>query len=260
MAFPKIIHQTWKDTNIPQKWMKSYNSWRTLHPEWKYILWTDIMIREYILTHHPHLLYIHDSYPYNIQRADMIRYIVLYDFGGVYSDLDLYPVENINRFVDGICSDTAFVYSANTDCFTNALMMSKPGAKLWMEVFDLLKKPLPWYVFGKHMVVMKSTGPLMLTQALKDTQTTYSVLPKSMFNPYSVCDDLDVEKSGAVIRTLEGSSWHSFDSKIYNYVFRNRYLFIALAVVIVVLMVVSIVYLVYNLRRCRSSKNKCSIR
>jgi mannosyltransferase OCH1-like enzyme len=31
----------------------------------------------------------------NIQGSDMIRYIVLHDFGGVYSDLDLYPVKNI---------------------------------------------------------------------------------------------------------------------------------------------------------------------
>lgn len=30
-----------------------------------------------------------DGYPYNIQRADVIRYFVLHHYGGVYLDLDI---------------------------------------------------------------------------------------------------------------------------------------------------------------------------
>ena len=31
-GIPKIIHQTWKDENVPEKWRKSPAEWRRLHP------------------------------------------------------------------------------------------------------------------------------------------------------------------------------------------------------------------------------------
>ncbi len=90
---PKIIHQTWKDNNIPDKWKISKKMWKKHHPEWRYILWTDKMIRDYIEIGYPEFLKLFDSYKYNIQRVDMIRYFILKDLGGIYSDLDLYPTE-----------------------------------------------------------------------------------------------------------------------------------------------------------------------
>ena len=36
---PKIIHQTWKDNNIPEKWKLSQTMWQKHHPDWQYILW-----------------------------------------------------------------------------------------------------------------------------------------------------------------------------------------------------------------------------
>ena len=39
--------------------------------------------------HYPHLLETFKSYPFNIQRADAIRYMVLEHYGGVYIDLDI---------------------------------------------------------------------------------------------------------------------------------------------------------------------------
>jgi len=38
---------------------------------------------------YPWFLETFDSYPYNIERADVIRYFALYHFGGIYLDLDL---------------------------------------------------------------------------------------------------------------------------------------------------------------------------
>jgi inositol phosphorylceramide mannosyltransferase catalytic subunit len=252
-GIPRIIHQTWKDRNIPEKWRKSHTEWQRLHPDWVYILWTDEDIRNHIEQHHPELLAVHDNYEYAIQRADMIRYVVLHDFGGVYSDLDLYPVTNIEPLLTG-CSDTYFVYSANTDCFTNALMVSRRGAPLWLEVLSRLHEALPWWAVGKHLKVMKSTGPLMLTEALRNTRTVYAVLPQTIFNPYSVADDFGAEKQGVAIRTLEGSSWHAWDSSLYNFAFKHRVGLSILVAVAVLVIIVCLVYYVRKYRQCRSSK------
>lgn len=252
-GIPRIIHQTWKDRNIPDKWLKSHTEWQRLHPSWIYMLWTDEDIRNHIQRHHPELLAVHDNYEYVIQRADMIRYIVLYDYGGVYSDLDLYPTMNIESLLVG-CTDTYFVFSANTDCFTNALMVSRERAPLWLEVFQKLSSTeLPWWAVGKHLKVMKSTGPLMLTEALRNTRTVYSVLPQTIFNPYSVEEDFGTEKQGVAIRTLEGSSWHAWDSSMYNFAFKHRVGLSILAGFAVLVIIVCLVYYVRKYNQCRKT-------
>lgn len=42
----RIIHQSWKDANVPKDYHAWQQSWRDLHPDWKYILWTDEMNRK----------------------------------------------------------------------------------------------------------------------------------------------------------------------------------------------------------------------
>jgi hypothetical protein len=46
------------------------------------------MARTFIATHYPWFLETFEGYKYPIQRADSIRYFVLYHYGGIYIDLD----------------------------------------------------------------------------------------------------------------------------------------------------------------------------
>jgi len=253
MSIPKIIHQTWKTKNIPEKWKKSHQEWQRLHPNWKYILWTDEDIRNHIKNNHPDFLELHDHYEYNIQRADMIRYFILYDFGGIYCDLDLYPTENIEKFLD-TCSSDYFVYSANSNCFTNAFMISKSKSPIFKDIINELQKPIPWWAIGKHLKVHISTGPLMLDKVLKSTKYSYQVLPKSRFNPYSIIDDLNEEKKDSIIRTLEGSSWHSYDSMFYNFVLRHSKFFIIFGILSILCIIIGLIYYIIKYKKCRESK------
>ena len=47
---PKIIHQTWKNENIPYNTFKKewIDSWTQLNPNWEYKMWTDDDIRNLI--------------------------------------------------------------------------------------------------------------------------------------------------------------------------------------------------------------------
>jgi mannosyltransferase OCH1-like enzyme len=38
---PKLIHQTWKDKNVPEKWREAQQSCIDAHPGYTYKLWTD---------------------------------------------------------------------------------------------------------------------------------------------------------------------------------------------------------------------------
>ena len=87
---PKIIHQTWKNENIPYDTFKKewIDSWTNLNPAWEYKLWTDEDILSFIEDKFPWFVNRFNEYPKNIQRVDAFRYFVLYEYGGLYADMD----------------------------------------------------------------------------------------------------------------------------------------------------------------------------
>jgi len=52
---PKIIHQTWKDRDIPEKWRRWQQSWKIYHPDWEYRLWTHEDIDQFVWRHYKSL-------------------------------------------------------------------------------------------------------------------------------------------------------------------------------------------------------------
>ncbi len=95
---PAIIHQTWRDSNsIPMSWQQASNSCQTLHPNYEYRFWTDEDGRRLIEQEFPCLLSTYDSYPYDIQRADVIRLIALYVYGGIYLDFDIVCLKSLDQ-------------------------------------------------------------------------------------------------------------------------------------------------------------------
>ena len=56
LRIPKIIHQTWKDENLPKAFQILSETWREILPDWEYRLWTDDMNREFVRTHYPDFL------------------------------------------------------------------------------------------------------------------------------------------------------------------------------------------------------------
>ena len=83
--------QTWKTRNIPHQWKISPSSIKKNIPKhWNYVLMTDRDNRDFVKKYFPSFLSYYESFPYNIQRADAIRYMWLYVNGGIYMDLDFY--------------------------------------------------------------------------------------------------------------------------------------------------------------------------
>ncbi len=214
---PKIIMQTWKTRTIPPDWVPSVESIHRYMPDWKYTLMTDADNRVFVSQHFAHFLPYYDAFEYPIQRADAIRYCWLYVNGGLYMDLDI----EILKPLDPLFADDAEVYlvpSGNLRaCLTNAFMASQPGAQLWLDCIEEMKKPAPWWAVGKHFTVMATTGPMMLNRVA----TRYKEIPSELIFPCSVCEPSCVPHADAYARELPGSSWCGWDSHAYNFVFCN---------------------------------------
>jgi hypothetical protein len=94
---PHIIHQTYRSRLIPSKFKHFVISFITNNPSWTYYFWTDESARKLIAERHPSFLSTWDNYRSGVNRADALRYFVLYHFGGIYADLDVENFRPLDR-------------------------------------------------------------------------------------------------------------------------------------------------------------------
>lgn len=165
----KIIHQTWKTTDIPRYFLHWVKSWSKNHPDWTYMFWTDESARMLISDKYPNFLSVFDMYSENIRRADAIRYIILYEYGGIYADLDMESILPMHRVVRKYsCVLTYEPYEhpiLNTNfeqLVNNAFMACRSGHPLMKKIIENLPK------FAYMWQVLDSTGPHFLTLIYRD--------------------------------------------------------------------------------------------
>lgn len=99
VIIPKVIYQTYKDKNVPpivkERWMK-------LNPEYQYHLYDDNDCYNFLMKYYgkKHA----DFFKYQIKdgpiKSDFWRVCVLYQFGGVYADVDILPYVPIREFLN----------------------------------------------------------------------------------------------------------------------------------------------------------------
>ncbi|AOA60439.1 Mannosylinositol phosphorylceramide synthase catalytic subunit [Komagataella phaffii CBS 7435] len=202
---PKIIHQTYKTNDIPEIWQDGQKKCQELHPDYKYIMWTDEMARNFISEEYPWFLKTFDSYKYNIERADSIRYFVLNHFGGIYIDLD----DGCARRLDPLLSVPAFVRKTTPSGISNDVMGSVPRHPFFIKTIKSLESyNRNWLV--PYITIMYSTGPLFLSVIWKQYKR-WGVPESGVVRILQPAD----YKSGpnAFFNITEGSSWHLGDAK-----------------------------------------------
>ncbi len=103
MSIPKIIHQIWiQGYDYIPKHLKEYHlECKKINKDFKFIVWDDKSIREYIKANFKKkYLDLYDSYKIPAQKADFARYAILYNYGGIYLDMDMICKKNLSKFLD----------------------------------------------------------------------------------------------------------------------------------------------------------------
>lgn len=142
---PKIIHQVWKTDDIPVVWQKPSESVRKMNPGYDVWLWTDAKALAFLETYYPDFVPTFLSYPYDIQRADSIRYFLIYHYGGIYIDMDI----GCNKPVDWILNSTSAGFLAPETWpagFSNDVFASVPGHPLSRLLIDSLPVWDHWFL------------------------------------------------------------------------------------------------------------------
>ena len=147
----KLIHQIWVGPHpIPQKSLNFIEKIKELHPNYKYKLWTDADLTSDFFTN---LSYINAT-PVYAQKADIMRYEILYKYGGIYLDIDFEIFKSLDPLLTHdlvVCNE-----DKNTnDYMTNAFIYSIPGTTSLKICVDNIKMcPL-----GGTVNVSIATGP-----------------------------------------------------------------------------------------------------
>lgn len=229
VQIPRIIHQTYKSfESLPPHWKEVPESWKRHNQGWTYMFWSDKACRELVKKHFPSFLQVFDSYEYPIQRADAIRPMIMYVYGGIYCDMDMLCKKPINDlFYEK--SDVYLLRTPNAGIITNCCMASKPKSKFWLHVIELMKEnitnPSSLWV-GKHMFVMNTTGPILLQSAYDSypEKTMFKFLPQSALFPEecNVCCPKPCTTKESYVVVLEGSSWCGEDTALFTLVYCNH--------------------------------------
>ena len=169
----KKIHQIWVGPNpLPQKSIKFIENIKALHPDFDYRLWTDAdLTPENFST----LNYINSTHIY-AQKADIMRYEILYKYGGLYLDIDF----EVFKPLDALLTHDLVVCNEDTNInkyMTNAFMYTIPGTQSLKNCIDNVHTcPL-----GGRVNVSIATGPWYFRKCISLDEAR--VLPTHVMYP-----------------------------------------------------------------------------
>ena len=94
---PKIINHIWLQGNIPDKYIDNYKDWGDLHPLWEHKIWDETSL---VLLCSKEQINQYKKLNTLINRVNFLKYILMYNVGGVYADLDTHPLKSIDDLLN----------------------------------------------------------------------------------------------------------------------------------------------------------------
>ncbi len=96
-GIPRRIHQIWfqGEENMPTKYLPFQQRLKELHPNYHYFMWSEKTIRLLLKDHYSWFHEIWENLPTMIQKIDSSKIFILHKFGGIYIDLDMEALMNV---------------------------------------------------------------------------------------------------------------------------------------------------------------------
>ncbi|MCC8198738.1 MAG: hypothetical protein LIP06_09265 [Tannerellaceae bacterium] len=177
---PKIIHQIWSDKikPLPEFFSELSDTWKDMYADWEYILWNDKKIDTYVKNEYSEIYSFFQSLPMDIQRWDMVRYLFLYQMGGMYVDFDYESIEPLDELVGDACCCFSSEPREHAKLFdqelsvNNGLILCTPRQSFIKTIIDhiLTLYPVTDPYEDSFTEVLQTTGPGMVTRLYEQYQ------------------------------------------------------------------------------------------
>lgn len=182
IKIPKIFHQIWLGSPLPEEFKAYQQSWIDHHPDWAYKLWTDEDVAQMELYNQE---FYDETKNYGV-KADILRYEILYEYGGVFVDIDF---ECLRPLDDLLCYD----FYVGIEPFEHSSIQTAPGLFGTRPGHPILKYCIEtirndWCIQGAN----RKTGPFHFTKSFyamagKDGNKDIA-FPAFYFYPLSLWD------------------------------------------------------------------------
>lgn len=143
---PKIIWQTYKlpYRDLPEYALEAANTWTDMNPTWAHRYMDDEQVFSFVKEEYGDEWYdiFKNKCIVGVMRADLWRYMVIYKYGGVYTDLDTHCVVPIDSWIETEeFADKKMIINAEyIDQIANWTFAATPGHPALGHVLDTIKE------------------------------------------------------------------------------------------------------------------------
>ena len=250
---PRVIHQTYRTHDIPAIWNATVSSVMEKNMDtFKYRRWSHAEMHAFVKENEP-IFYekTYMKYPYDIQRFDSFRYVLMYYIGGIYIDMDngcnhpfKYLVSTLESLEPNATHLVAFPQRESFG-FDIDMIISSRGHPLFRHLISHLKQFNHYYIFH-FWTILLSAGPLYASIQERlftlPTEAVIFLLDYQFFRPM-------------FIKKENGFTWIAKDAHYLFYftAHLNEILFFSLIIILSALVFIYVKY--YKLKRNRKVIN-----
>lgn len=177
---PKIVHQIFirfkngKDLEQIPEFNFSHKKTQKWCNENKYQLklWDEGEVYDLIREYYPEYEQLYQDFRFEIQRCDFVRYLILYHYGGIYLDLDMYPIRDMSKLFDEDYFFTRWHDDKQRLPYI-ACMGSEPKQEIFQKIAEHCKEStyekqkMEIYQKWTGRLVFQTTGHFMVHRVLK---------------------------------------------------------------------------------------------
>lgn len=169
---PQIFHRIWLDEPVPAEFDLYWKRFEAMHPGWKFVTWDDSKALDWLRCP--------DEFAQArtwAGKSDILRYEILYRYGGIYVDTDVEPL----RPFDDLLGDNGDLFIGWED--ERLLCPTVMGSPRAHPAIATLLFALPgWFRKYRNASPNRQTGPYFVTRHLRG-RSDVRLFPPEVFYP-----------------------------------------------------------------------------
>ena len=181
VRIPKIIHQIWLGSPLPERYSKWQRTWVDNHPDWLYILWDDQKLEDFPMVNKKAF---QEARSYGV-KSDIARYEILFQMGGLYVDTDMECLRPMDAF--HYCCNFYAGFEPSAWCILNSIIGCSPGHPIMKECIIRMRNSDT--MSSDFHSVVNNTGPEYLTRCFLNVIRMHEerciIFPSGYFFPFS---------------------------------------------------------------------------
>lgn len=206
MSIPKIIHQIWISSAVPEKYQAFSCSFKKRMPDWEHRIWNDELSEDLVKSRFPAYAESYASLDSPVAKSDLLRYMILFEHGGMYADMDCECKRSLDFVNDNdeliVCKELDTTSSRVMDMYPSDVsplycqwaFLSRPQHPALGAVLEHIKHNIA-IKHSDHPILdfVKRTGPHAFTAGLTQYRGqggTFRVVPASYFGCFETKNTL----------------------------------------------------------------------